>query len=305
MRHTVIPKCQSLIANLFAVKTRYQRCRSAGQSATLLGVARDAAKDGPLTLYRGFLPKIAGVVPMRVTFWGAQSAALRFFESNDRGLPQIARTLAVGVFAGTAQSLVDAPMDYCKVRQMTSTDAKPSGVATIFRDVISQGKIPGAVPTLARNVTFAMVFSTALHYGAADSDGSGTVFLRGAAAGAAASMASQPFDTWKTMSQVKGAREQGFFELVGGLNGRGMAGKANGGAAAAASYTGSVSWWRCSSSRLLPPAVSVLMSGWQARAVLATTNMAVGALAFTTAMDVLTPSRKQEQWSYHRRNRRG
>lgn len=247
---------------------------------------------------------------MRVTFWGAQSAALRFFESNDRGLPQIARTLAVGVFAGSAQSLVDAPMDYCKVRQMTSTDAKPSGVATIFRDVIKQGRIPGAVPTLARNVTFAMVFSTALHYGAADSDGSGTVFLRGAAAGAAASMASQPFDTWKTMSQVKGAREQGFLELVGGLNHwRGLAGEARRGvpaAAAAASSTSSVGWWRGGSSGLLPPAVSVLMSGWQARAVLATTNMAVGALAFRTAMDLLSPSREQEKWSYQRRrNRRG
>lgn len=157
------------------------------------------ARNGISGLYAGFVPRLLGVVPMRVTFWGTQSIAKHRIDDAFPLVPQLARVLATGTIAGTAQTVIDAPIEAMKIRAMTS------GRNVSLMEVLRGGRLPGFAPTLARNVVFAGAFATGLYLGADDS-ALDQAMIRGAGAGLVASIVSQPLDFVKTVAQMEGGR---------------------------------------------------------------------------------------------------
>ena len=130
---------------------------------------------------------------MRVTFWGTQSFVKDRLQGSS--LPPLAQTATVGLCAGSAQTLVDNPMEVLKTRLMTTS--KSVSMVSIIRE----GNFPGFSATLTRNVVFAVLFATGLHW--RSTDRLDHQMMRGAVSGFVSSLITQPLDYCKTVMQAE------------------------------------------------------------------------------------------------------
>ncbi|CAE7410782.1 unnamed protein product, partial [Symbiodinium sp. KB8] len=204
-------------------KTVMQHERELGRRATPVSIARDIfAREGVVGLYRGIVPRVLGVAPMRTVFWGSQSLCHSMLA--DTPMWEGAKLLIVGAVAGTAQTVIDNPIEVLKTRSMVESAGGhgPRGAAGVRSAGASVsamsmygGRFPGFSATLSRNVAFAVVFSYGLYFGASASDGSvqGT-FVRGAVAGFVASLATQGFDYCKTVMQAPGGERERLLSIL-------------------------------------------------------------------------------------------
>ena len=71
-------------------------------------------------MYSGFIPRIVGVVPMRFVFWGVQGNCNEYI--NNYNICDTNRLILAGIIGGSAQTLIDNPIESMKIRQMTSTN---------------------------------------------------------------------------------------------------------------------------------------------------------------------------------------
>lgn len=72
--------------------------------------------------YRGFIPRILGVIPMRGVYWTSQ----HYYNLHLNGLevfPEKSRYLISGVLAGATQTLVDSPVEYIKIMAINQSKA--------------------------------------------------------------------------------------------------------------------------------------------------------------------------------------
>ena len=155
-----------------AVKTVMQHERELGRRATPVSIARDIfAREGVVGLYRGIVPRVLGVAPMRTVFWGSQSLCHNMLA--DSPMWEGAKLLVVGAVAGTAQTLIDNPIEVLKTRSMVESAGGhgPRGAAgvrsagaSVSALTMYGGRFPGFSATLSRNVAFAVVFSYGLYF---------------------------------------------------------------------------------------------------------------------------------------------
>lgn len=117
------------------------------------------SSTAPFKPYAGVTPRLLGVVPMRILFWGSM------------GTLKDQHPLVAGGITGTLQTLVDAPIENAKIRGMLGVSTTP------FR---------GFLPHCARNIGFACAIAASFPYGLAP---------LGAVVG---TIATHPLDTIKT-----------------------------------------------------------------------------------------------------------
>jgi len=192
-----------------------------GRKATPVSIVRDIhAREGLTGLYRGIIPRVLGVAPMRTVFWGTQSLCHQLLE--DKPIPEPLKLLAVGIAAGMAQTVIDNPIEVIKTRAMVESAGGngPRGAAGVrsagaahTATSLYGNRFPGFTATATRNVSFAVVFSFGLYWGSSPDGGLGSTFVRGAAAGFVASFATQGLDYCKTVMQAPGGESQ----RLGGL----------------------------------------------------------------------------------------
>lgn len=212
----------------------------------------DRYKRGGIShLYRGYLPRVLGVIPMRSMFWGAQSTTYSYLH------PHIAneniRVTLAGIAGGTAQTLVDNPIEVIKTRQITSSHMQSKSMIPIpFKPNSSNlPRFPGFIPTLSRNIGFMVVLTQFTTID--DHDSYLCKFGLAGVGGFVGSVLTQPIDYIKTRMQ-------------------------------SANYDGK------SALRILSETVRkdprILMVGTMPRATLGFVNMGVGYLGFTLFINV-------------------
>jgi hypothetical protein len=141
-------------------------------------------------MYRGLIPKLLGIFPMRLVFWGTQditNESLKKYNITDKK-----RLILSGIFAGTTQTIIDNPIDILKIRSMTSRNINP--ILILKNDFFK-----GLGPTLAINT----IFTSIINYGTNiyPSDNYFIYFLKSASSGFVASIITQPIDYIKTEQQ--------------------------------------------------------------------------------------------------------
>jgi len=145
--------------------------------------------QGIVYIYNGFIPRIIGIVPMRLIFWGVQGNCneyLKKYNITDKN-----RLILAGALGGAAQTLVDNPIETMKIRQMTST----TNSFTLSKNML----FCGFGPTLGRNVLFTSILNYIVNI--SPSEHYGSYFLKGAFGGLIASIITQPLDYIKTEKQ--------------------------------------------------------------------------------------------------------
>jgi len=144
-------------------------------------------------MYTGFIPRVVGIVPMRLVFWCTQDYGEDLF--TDTG--QYKYALAGGL-AGLSQSIIDYPIEQFKIRNMVHRQ-KFSHVLTNFLE--TKNHINGFLFTASRNVGFAVIFN---HIVKNNSTVDNTIcqnFMIASSAGFIASATTQPLDYFKTIIQ--------------------------------------------------------------------------------------------------------
>lgn len=174
------------------LKTKIQEYEQLGKKGSITkSFYNFSIKD----LYCGYIPRVIGIFPMRLTYWGSQAYAIDILgKYHYKGFK---RSVTAGIFAGAIQTVIDNPIEVMKTRMMTNPQLK-------FKDVIKVMKFPGLVPTLYRNMIFASCVSGALYYKKKNDHFRN--FLVGATGGLLGSVITQPIDYIKTEFQRSGAK---------------------------------------------------------------------------------------------------
>ena len=154
-------------------------------------------------LYKGYVPRFLGIVPMRFVFWGTQSNCNHYL-SNNTTLNHKSVLILSGIIGGGAQTLIDNPIEAVKTQLMTSK----KNISTVLKT----RSFPGFYPTLYRNIGFATVFNYGLNNTPTDS-----VLINGSKAavcGFIASVVTQPFDYIKTECQRAGGKSDTIWNIT-------------------------------------------------------------------------------------------
>jgi hypothetical protein len=146
-------------------------------------------------LYQGYIPRIIGIIPMRLVFWGSQGIANNYCKDINVAKPY--KLLLAGSICGLAQTTIDNPIEVMKVRLMTGAQNQSIWKVDYYC---------GVIPTGFRNIVFAAVFNLGVNY--YDTKDHFKRFLQGAGAGLIASLLSHPFDVAKTAAQRYGGKKQ-------------------------------------------------------------------------------------------------
>ena len=144
-------------------------------------------------MYQGFIPRIMGVVPMRLIFWGVQGNCNEYLQQYN--ISDTKRLILSGIIGGTAQTLVDNPIETIKIRQMTSVNKSYNISKNLSNNIL----FVGFGPTLVRNSLFAAIFNYTVNI--SQSENYGINFIKGAIGGFIASIITQPIDYIKTEKQ--------------------------------------------------------------------------------------------------------
>ena len=154
------------------------------------------SENGIKSLYKGFLPRLTGVVPMRTVFWGTMYVSDNYLSNTSIDKKYIYPIS--GVIAGSIQTLIDCPIESLKTKMMTSN-------ASIRNSL----NFNGFTPNLIRNVGFAAIFNNQKNVMKQKylDEGKDIRFMDnfyiGCVSGIAASIITQPFDYVKTKMQEK------------------------------------------------------------------------------------------------------
>lgn len=156
-------------------------------------------------LYRGYYPRLIGIIPMRLVFWSSQTVSNSYL--SDKNLNNKIKLLMAGAFCGGCQTIIDNPIETLKVQMMTSNHNKINNFKLTKSNIYT-----GFYPTFYRNILFASVFNTYLNSKKMISVWER--FKRGSVAGLIASVISQPLDVLKTESQRNGSSKKSMINVT-------------------------------------------------------------------------------------------
>lgn len=139
-------------------------------------------------LYKGIKPRIIGIIPMRVTFWGVQDSTNTYLKNTNYN--KITKGLMIGLNGGFCQALIDNPIEIIKIQQMNNQQIS-------LLNVIKNNY--GFFPTLYRNIGFSICTGTILLQNKTNNNCHN--FILSASAGLIGSIITHPFDYIKTELQ--------------------------------------------------------------------------------------------------------
>ena len=149
---------------------------------------KNLIKESKLNLYRGVIPRILGIIPMRFVFWGVQDNSYKYINTN-YNINNFKCGVLAGSIGGICQTLIDNPIEILKIKTMTNQKLK---FASLF-------STRGFVATLCRNVGFAICMSSICFNNKEKSDIA--KFGHSALGGVLGSVLTQPIDYVKTQQQ--------------------------------------------------------------------------------------------------------
>ena len=168
------------------LKTKTQQLMFANKTATFRTSIHEIYSIGGFAgFYKGYQPRVIGIMPMRLIYWGTMSYMNEYVKAPQ--FTYIEKIILPGLFTGLIQSLVDNPIEVMKTRLMT-------GAAGTIPSLQSLSK--GIFPTTLRNIVFAIPVSACVY-----EFGQKHPFLAGACGGLIGSIISQPLDVIKTEMQ--------------------------------------------------------------------------------------------------------
>ena len=145
--------------------------------------------------YKGFTPRIIGIVPMRFIYWGTLISMndITKHESN------IVKYIVPGLVAGVIQSCIDNPIEVIKIKLMTNNN-----------NIINYNKLyTGFNACLIRNILFAIPVGICTRLNLFDNS-----FLAGATGGIIGSIISHPFDVMKTEMQRCNNKHTSYKDII-------------------------------------------------------------------------------------------
>lgn len=163
------------------IKTKMQEHSLTGQNASFTHAIKTIHQEGITKFYTGYIPRLCGIVPMRFVYWGT----MRTMNDKLKSQSDTIKLFVTPLVVGTAQTIVDNPIEVLKVRQMTGE------IHTAINNITK-----GFTATLYRNILFALPVTYFVR-----KYGHEHPFLAGAIGGAIGSIISQPFDVAKTELQ--------------------------------------------------------------------------------------------------------
>lgn len=172
---------------LDTLKTKIQELSLKEKPSTIRYAVADIYKTGgALAFYKGYTPRVLGIMPMRLVYWGTMRSMNEYTASPscDSMHPYI-KLLLPGLVTGTVQTLVDNPIEVLKIRMMTG--ASGTAMSTLSK---------GFIPCTIRNVVFAIPVAISVNIFGKDN-----AFVAGAFGGLVGSVLSQPLDVIKTEMQ--------------------------------------------------------------------------------------------------------
>ena len=135
---------------------------------------------------KSIIPRLLGVAPMRIIFWGAQDNTKLLLENNN--IKSNYNFIVIGIVSGFFQSILDNPIEVIKIGTMTNQNSKD-----IFKSTIN---FKGFNATLLRNTGFTICMS----YFCFNDNGNNKVF-NSILGGLSGSILTQPLDFVKTQQQ--------------------------------------------------------------------------------------------------------
>lgn len=162
------------------IKVKMQQLSLTGHNASFSNAVRTIYRNGLLSFYAGYLPRLCGIVPMRCVYWGTMNTMNELMKDSNH----FAKILLAPLVVGLVQTCVDNPIEVLKIRQIT-------GGKLAFNSLTN-----GFTATLCRNMLFALPVSYSIR-----TYGTENPFLAGAIGGVVGSIISQPLDVAKTELQ--------------------------------------------------------------------------------------------------------
>jgi solute carrier family 25 aspartate/glutamate transporter 12/13 len=202
-------------------KTRLQnQVLVKGQAPQYQGVLDAMRKvfvsEGPVGLYRGLFPQLAGVAPEKAIKLTVNDTLRKWFKSWNVGTDEDSISIPLEVLAGAgggmAQVAFTNPMEIVKIRlqmaSMNEASARPSAV-NVVKELGLRGLYKGATACFMRDIPFSAIYFPTYatlrkalqgekeHASALD------LFVAGGVAGAPAASLVTPADVIKTRLQTK------------------------------------------------------------------------------------------------------
>lgn len=135
--------------------------------------------------YSGYIPRLVGIMPMRLVYWGTIKTMNDIVEHKSK----LIQVFAPGIVTGVAQTCIDNPIEVIKIKLMT-------GMQTISYNDMIKNMYKGFTACLLRNIIFAIPTSYSIK-----TYGKDHPFTAGAIGGLFGSIFSQPLDVVKTEMQ--------------------------------------------------------------------------------------------------------
>ena len=161
--------------------------------------------------YRGLGPKLGGVIPMRLFYWGVlNDINMKLRNENDSQTMKLNKLVASGVITGSLQTFIENPIEVMKINMMTNYKVKTSEV---FKHILKTYPGAGFKVTLVRNIPFAICTNIGVFWNSNNSPYQ--QFLYGATGGFIGCIISQPFDYIKTDNQRhRNTKPLGFRDII-------------------------------------------------------------------------------------------
>lgn len=168
------------------IKVRRQEFKQTGQS--LKNFYRDITPNGVRSFYTGYLPRVVGVVPMRLAFWGSQDTTRQLLEKNN--INTSFNFLFIGMSGAFFQTIIDNQSEIIKISKITNIPRQEMINALITYQ--------GFNTSLIRNIAFNSCISYLCFNGGMEEKSPLEKMRNGAFGGLVGSILTQPIDYVKT-----------------------------------------------------------------------------------------------------------
>lgn len=171
------------------MKTKAQEYKQTGKSFN--NFYKEIGKKGIRSYYSGIIPRLFGIIPMRLTFWGVQDNTKSFLENNNINTKY--NFLLIAILGGTAQTFIDNQIEILKIGQMTNLPKKE-----IINSLV---RFRGFNSSLVRNIGFTSCLSYYCFNKIGENDSVYDKLKYSAYGGVLGSILTQPIDYVKTQKQ--------------------------------------------------------------------------------------------------------
>ena len=152
---------------------------------------RDILRQTNTSLYySGYGPRVIGIIPTRLTFWGCQNSMQTLLDRNQ--IRHWTNFIWIGSVTAYFQTWIDTPIEVMKIAYMNQS-------------ICTSSLFKGFYPTLYRNIVFTncVVYASQHHKSKPLSEQTKTsAFLYAGLGGFIGSVLSQPLDYVKTQKQL-------------------------------------------------------------------------------------------------------